>query len=150
MTPDDLPRILKLERRLFPIDAWSESMFRDELRAEGRHYIVAEAEESGGEVVGYAGLRTVPPQGDVQTIAVDEPQWGSGIGAALLTELLAEAARREVAEVFLDVRADNPRAQRLYRRFGFTEIGSRRSYYRDGVDAIVMSRRATEEERGDV
>jgi ribosomal-protein-alanine N-acetyltransferase len=41
--------------------------------------------------------------------------------------------------VVLEVRADNPRAQKLYRRFGFVQIGLRRGYYQPAnVDALVM------------
>jgi ribosomal protein S18 acetylase RimI-like enzyme len=46
--------------------------------------------------------------------------------------------------VFLEVRADNPRAQDLYRRHGFADVGIRRGYYQpSGVDAIVMRRALT-------
>ena len=68
-------------------------------------------------------------------------RWGEGIGGALLDGLLTEAARRGCTEVFLEVRVDNDRAQRLYRRRGFTEIGIRRGYYQpSGTDALVMRR----------
>jgi [ribosomal protein S18]-alanine N-acetyltransferase len=41
--------------------------------------------------------------------------------------------------VFLEVRADNPRAHGLYLRRGFEDLGIRRGYYQpSGVDAIVM------------
>ena len=41
--------------------------------------------------------------------------------------------------VFLEVRADNARAQQLYRRYGFVQIGIRRGYYQpSGTDALVM------------
>ena len=40
--------------------------------------------------------------------------------------------------MLLEVRADNPRAQQLYRRFGFEQIHVRPRYYRDGVDALIM------------
>ncbi|QVQ55040.1 ribosomal protein S18-alanine N-acetyltransferase [Spiractinospora alimapuensis] len=157
MHADDLPRVLDLERRLFPADSWSTSMFRDELRADGRYYQVAEIvdpEPDQPAVIGYAGLRYVPPEGDVQTIAVHERWWGSGVGTALLTALLTEAERLAVTDVFLDVRSDNPRAQRLYQWFGFTEIGVRRGYYRDGVDSVVMRRQqasvgAVDNDRGE-
>ncbi len=56
----------------------------------------------------------------------------------MLAELLAEARRRGARDVLLEVRADNPRAQALYRRFGFAQIHTRRRYYRDGVDALIM------------
>ncbi len=73
------------------------------------------------------------------TLAVAEQRWGQGLGAALLDALLSEAARRGCGEVFLEVRVDNARAQRLYQRRGFTEIGIRRGYYQpSGTDALVM------------
>jgi ribosomal-protein-alanine N-acetyltransferase len=152
MAAADLTAVAGLERELFPEDAWSWEMFASEIsgRAYGRYYLVA---EEAGRVVGYAGLLAQPPgvprrngpqpagQADVLTMAVATSHWGQGIGSALLTALLDEAARRACTEVFLEVRADNPRAQQLYRRHGFTEAGLRRGYYQpSGVDAIVMRR----------
>jgi ribosomal-protein-alanine N-acetyltransferase len=76
---------------------------------------------------------------DVLTIAVAGDCWGQGIGSALLEALIGAARRRRCAEVFLEVREDNPRARGLYRRRGFVEIGVRRGYYQPAnVDAIVM------------
>src|SRR5580704_15850431 len=75
------------------------------------------------------------------TMAVTPSRWGQGIGSALLRALLSEAASRGCAEVFLEVRVDNPRAQRLYRRHGFADAGLRRGYYQpSGTDALVMRR----------
>jgi ribosomal-protein-alanine N-acetyltransferase len=88
--------------------------------------------------VGYAGLMCIEPIADVQTIAVVPEQEGRGIGSALLTRLIDEARRRRAADVLLEVREDNPRAQQLYVRFGFEQIHVRRKYYRDGVDALIM------------
>jgi [ribosomal protein S18]-alanine N-acetyltransferase len=150
MTTADLPAVLALEHELFPEDAWTEQMFASELdgRAPGRFYLVA---EDDGQIVGYAGLlapepdrskhRREPAQADVLTMAVTTAHWGEGVGSALLTALVAEAVQRGCLEVFLEVRADNPRAQELYHRHGFTEFGLRRGYYQpSGMDAIVMRR----------
>ena len=138
----DIPSVLDLERELFPDDAWSEGMFWSEL-ADARHpratrwYTVAE--EPDRRVAGYAGLMAVAGEGDVQTIAVAERHWGSGLGARLLTRLVAQAVRADCAGMLLEVRVDNDRAQRLYRRFGFEPIGVRRKYYQpSGTDALVM------------
>lgn len=136
MTPADIPAVHVLECRLFPVDAWPLQMFFDELaQTETRRYLVA---ESAGEIVGYAGLMCIEPIADVQTIAVVPEQEGRGIGSALLTELIRESRLRHAADVLLEVRADNPRAQQLYRRFGFEQIHVRPRYYRDGVDALIM------------
>jgi ribosomal-protein-alanine N-acetyltransferase len=142
MTGDDLPAVLVLERTLFPEDSWTEEMLRGELadQPRTRHYVVAE--EPGGALVGYAGLAAAGGQADVQTIGVLPDRQGTGLGAALLTELLDEAGRRGSEEIFLEVRADNDRARRLYERFGFERVGVRKRYYQpSGVDAIVMRRK---------
>jgi ribosomal-protein-alanine N-acetyltransferase len=162
MTLADLPAVTALEDALFPEDAWSREMFASELASgpAGRYYLVA---EDAGGLVGYAGLLAPPRdadgagdaggahgagagaggggEADVLTMAVAEAHWGRGIGTALLTALVSEAAERGCAEVFLEVRADNPRAQRLYRKHGFGAVGLRRGYYQpSGTDAIVMRR----------
>ncbi|MFI7698436.1 ribosomal protein S18-alanine N-acetyltransferase [Nonomuraea sp. NPDC049480] len=140
MTEADLPAVMAIERATFPLDAWSEGMMRGELAdmPRSRHYVVALLDD---EIVAYAGLAVAADQADVQTIAVLEKHQGTGIGSAMLTELLAEAGRRGAREIFLEVRADNPRAQAVYRHFGFEEIGTRRRYYDDGTDAIMMRRK---------
>jgi [ribosomal protein S18]-alanine N-acetyltransferase len=140
MTPADLTAVLKLERELFGEEAWSRPMLRGELAQQprSRYYLVAEDNEV---IVGYAGLLAAGSQGEVLTLAVAGRRWGQGTGSALLEALLAEAARRGCTEVFLEVRTDNVRAQLLYRRYGFVQIGIRRGYYQpSGTDALVMRR----------
>ena len=144
MTVDDVIAVSVLEQRLFPVDAWPLQMFYDELsQPETRRYFVAESEEG---IVGYAGLMCIEPIADVQTIAVVPGYEGRGIGSTLLTGLIDEARRRNAADVLLEVRADNPRAQRLYLRFGFEQIHVRPRYYRDGVDALIMRLQLTGDE----
>ncbi|MGW1614202.1 ribosomal protein S18-alanine N-acetyltransferase [Streptomyces sp. NPDC002285] len=137
----DIDAVLGLEKELFPEDAWSRGMFWSELahsRGPGatRRYVVA---ENGGRLVGYAGLASAGELADVQTIAVARDHWGTGLGGRLLTELLRAATDFECAEVMLECRVDNVRAQKLYERYGFEAIGFRRGYYQPGnVDALVM------------
>jgi len=143
MTMADLDEILELELAVFGAEAWTRQMLAAELEQQpaSRYYLVA---EDDGRIAGYAGLLGAGWQGDVLTLAVTTDRWGRGIGSALLEALLAEAARRGCTEVFLEVRTDNSRAQELYRRHEFTEIGIRRGYYQpSGADALVMRRSLT-------
>jgi ribosomal-protein-alanine N-acetyltransferase len=143
MTSADLDTVLSLELTLFGEEAWSRQMLAGELgqQPQSRLYLVAEGDK---QIVGYAGLLAAGGQADVLTIAVDTAHWGHGVGSALLRQLLAEATKRGCTEVFLEVRADNARAQRLYHWWGFAEIGIRRGYYQpSGTDAIVMRRPLT-------
>ena len=93
MTEADLPGVLILEDDLFGEEAWSGEMLAGELAQQpaSRHYLVA---DDDGVIAGYGGLLAAGTQADVLTLAVARDRWGQGIGAALLTALLAEAARR--------------------------------------------------------
>jgi ribosomal-protein-alanine acetyltransferase len=138
-TASDLEAIDALEQATFPSDAWSRELLAAELAGEHTHYLVAVDETDA--VLGYAGLLAPrgSGQGDIQTIAVVASARRRGIGAALLDALLAEARARDAAEVFLEVRADNPGAEALYATRGFERIAIRPAYYQpDGVDAVVM------------
>lgn len=141
MGRDDVHAVAAMEEALFGTEAWSPELLTTEVTTDpaSRYYIVA---DDDGVIAGYGGLLAQPGgQADVLTLAVAEHRWGEGIGAALLDGLLAEAGRRGCTEIFLEVRVDNDRAQRLYRRRGFTEIGIRRAYYQpSGTDALVMRR----------
>ncbi len=134
----DLPEIMKLETASFANDAWPEETFRSELGANHTFYILA---LEGDELVGYAGLSKLPgsDQADIQTIAVREDKRGLGIGRLLMNSLTQQATDLDAKEIFLEVRADNSIAQKLYKLFGFKQIGTRKKYYQpDGVDAFIM------------
>jgi [ribosomal protein S18]-alanine N-acetyltransferase len=158
-TPADLDAIMALETSIFTTDAWSPATMSAELVGEHGYYLVAhrvdatdandstdatdapDAADAPDTIEGYAGL--LAPRGaeqaDIQTIAVAETARRHRIGRTLVAALVKEASARGAREVFLEVRADNPGAQALYREFGFEQIGVRQHYYQpDDVAAIVM------------
>lgn len=138
----DVEVILPLERELFGPTAWSAEAFWSELAQPSRWYVVAEVDDGqggGAQVAGYAGLMVSGVDADVQTVAVAPAGQGRGLGARLLTALVDEALARGASSLLLEVRADNPAAIGLYRRFGFDRIAVRRRYYQPGdVDALIM------------
>lgn len=143
-TLDDLDGIMRLETSTFASDAWSRGTMRAELDSRHGYYLVADEREPGHpdvELAGYAGLLAPlgSGQADIQTIAVAPEARRHGLGRALMVAMLAEARRRAVTEVFLEVRADNPNAEALYLSLGFEQIAARPKYYQpDGVDAHIM------------
>lgn len=126
-----------IEAGLFPDDAWSVEQFWQELAQPTRYYLVA---RDDGDVVGYAGSFVMPPDADVQTVAVRADRQGRGLAARLLEDLVAEARVSGATHMLLEVRADNVPALALYERFGFARISSRPRYYPDGTDAVIMRR----------
>ncbi|MCC9069266.1 ribosomal protein S18-alanine N-acetyltransferase [Arthrobacter cryoconiti] len=141
MTDADVDAVTVMDQQLFSIDCWPRSMFVAELREPAtRRYIIAEVRDGFGETktAGYAGLMCLPPTGDIQTIGVLPEFEGRGIARAMLDELIAEAVRRGAMDIMLEVSSTNPRAQELYRRYGFEHIHTRPRYYRDGSDGLIM------------
>lgn len=140
-TLDDLDAIMALETATFENDAWSRASMRSEIANPSARYLVAEPVEPPREVVAYAGVLAPrrSEQADIQTIAVAPAARRTGLGRTLMNALITEARGRGAREIFLEVRADNPDAQRLYDSLGFEALAVRPGYYQpDNVDAIVM------------
>jgi ribosomal-protein-alanine N-acetyltransferase len=132
----DLEEVLAIEVQAFGASAWPAESFWGELARPDRVYLAAEDDHD--RVCGYAGLWTLPPDADVQTIAVSGRVRGQGVGRALLRALIDEAGAQGCRNVHLEVRADNTAATALYERFGFAVVRRRERYYPDFSDALVM------------
>ena len=65
------------------------------------------------------------------------PWRGQGIMKKLLKELIET---HQNLEIWLEVHVGNHRARALYESLSFLQMGRRPSYYRDGGDALVLSR----------
>lgn len=64
------------------------------------------------------------------TLTVLRDYWGWGIGTRLM-DMMLDFCRKSGAElVFLECRADNERAIRLYKKFGFEISGELRRYFK--------------------
>jgi len=133
LAEEDLPSILRIEDATYPTP-WTEGIFRDELAAPGRIYLVAEAAD---EVVGYSGLMLVLPEAHVTSVTVDPRRRGSRIGTRLMLSVCQEALAAGAKSLTLEVRVSNRNAQALYQRFGMAPVGVRKRYYKD-EDALVM------------
>jgi [ribosomal protein S18]-alanine N-acetyltransferase len=133
----DLERVLQIELESYTMP-WSGATFRSLLRRRDADLIVAECE---GDLAGYAVSWYVVDQAELGNVAVAEPWRNRGIGSDLVAAMLELAERRNVREIFLEVRPSNPTAQRLYHRFGFRQVGRRTNYYSlPSEDALVMRR----------
>ena len=132
----DLPGVVRIERASFPLP-WSEWALRAELNDARRHlYLVAIA---GSEVIGFTGGQWFLDTCHVSTLAVAEAYRQQGIGEALLLTMLLHLADTGITQVYLEYRASNRAAARLYEKVGFRRLRIRVGYYRDSnEDAFEM------------
>lgn len=132
-TAADLDALAALAARAFPEDAWSRAMLAEELDRPGGVVLVGEGADG---LVGFAIGLLVLDQLEVLQIAVDPAARRAGHGRALLAALERRARWQAVA--WLEVRTGNEAAIALYTGAGWSPMGVRRRYYRDGADALVM------------
>jgi ribosomal-protein-alanine N-acetyltransferase len=134
---DDLPRIERIERQAMP-SPWSEAQVREEIGAVNGFALAAVCAET---VCGYAFFRTVLPESELLHLAV-APEWRRlHVATALLDRAMAGLADQGCTVCFLEVRASNAAALRLYARTGFRQTGIRKHYYSQPVeDALLLTR----------
>lgn len=137
---EDALLLAGFEQALFPEDAWTLAMIREELASPWSHYVLAyEDDAEGSEPIGYGGVKTVGDDADIMTIGVVESARGRGVGMRILAALTGEAKRRGARRVFLEVRESNEAARRLYESAGFVDLGRIRNYFRNpSEDAVLM------------
>lgn len=134
---EDTLALAWLERAAFP-DPWPPDLIGQELRHPNAVVLVA-CEE--GDPVGYASFHCVVDESELLRLAVFPEQRRRGIARLLLEHGFERLCELEIESCFLEVREDNHGAIALYRDFGFAYAGRRRAYYRDGTDALVLTRR---------
>ena len=141
MRREDLPAVLDIERRSFA-QPWSRAFFEKELATPFARLVVAVEEAvPRPQVIGYTCRWRVTDEVHLLNVAVHPERRGLGHGRALVAAVVAEAEAARSRVVYLEVRAGNVIARRLYRHLGFKDLGVRRGYYGPGQDAIVMELR---------
>jgi GNAT superfamily N-acetyltransferase len=83
MRPEDLPRVMEIERDLYPFP-WTEGNFRDSLQAGYSCWVCQVA----GHTVGYAVLMLVADEAHVLNIAIARAWQRRGLGSSLMRHLI--------------------------------------------------------------
>ena len=137
----DIPQVMAIERRTFPL-AWTSGIYRRELIANPwSHYLVLRSTTSDPLLLAYGGVWQMDRAGHISTIAAHPDFVGRKLGSYVLIHLLLRAYELDCTEATLEVRASNTVAQALYAHYGFEVVGRRRRYYSDNrEDALIMTR----------
>jgi ribosomal-protein-alanine N-acetyltransferase len=135
----DLDTLVAIESAAYPFP-WSRGNFIDSLNA---GYLARKRVDAGGQWLGYFIAMPGVQEVHLLNLTVAPPHQRRGHARAMLDELVRESRALGAQRLWLEVRTSNQRAQQLYRRYGFRDVGLRRGYYPAGTlareNAIVMS-----------
>lgn len=96
-----------------------------------------------GKVLGFILCRLVVDEAEIITIAVHPRYRGRKIGQKLLDAVFRHLYHERAKVLFLEVDESNSAALKLYKSFGFEEVGRRPAYYQTDKghsDALIMRR----------
>jgi ribosomal-protein-alanine N-acetyltransferase len=140
MTPSDIDRVMEIAESLKEAPSWPRAAFERALDPAAQPRRIALVAEAAGTVAGFAVASLLPPEAELETIAVASTAQRHGLARRLVAGLAAELGAAQITEVILEVRASNQPAQGLYRGLGFAETGRRARYYHDPVEDAVLMR----------
>lgn len=143
----DAVALAALDKRVNP-SPWSEKQFAEACAGErNRERILMVG--SGGQMQGFVVYSHVLDEASIHNIAVNPGLQRSGLGELLLSTALTRVHDAGACRCFLELRASNEAAHRLYRKLGFQSDGLRKGYYRAASgreDAVLMSLALCEQE----
>lgn len=135
LTPDDLQKLKPNLQADFD-EFWSYSILEQEVNNENTIYIVAKQDE---EIVGFAGLLVILDEATVMNIVTKKDKRHLGIGTLLLENLITISKNKNVKSITLEVNERNTSAIKLYEKFNFKTVGTRKKYYNNADTAILMT-----------
>ncbi|HEY9644649.1 MAG TPA: ribosomal protein S18-alanine N-acetyltransferase [Coleofasciculaceae cyanobacterium] len=141
LTIDLLPKAVALDQRCLG-GLWTLEGYQREIDSLNSDLWVLQPEGADEDIIGLGCLWAILEEAHITVLAIDPRYQRQGLGQVLLFSLLASAHQRGLEWATLEVRASNQAAVSLYRKFGFEEVGKRRSYYQDnGEDALILWRK---------
>lgn len=135
MREADLATIVEIENISFSTP-WSSYSFKKEIY---KPYSIPKVAVINNRIVGYICVERIIDEAHILNLAVHPDFRKMGIGSLLVSNILDELRTTGCRYVYLEVRASNVAAKKLYERFGFEVVGIRKHYYiRPEEDAYVM------------
>lgn len=124
MLPADLDAVVAVEREVF-LFPWTRGNFSDSLDSDYHCRVL----EQAGHIFGYGVMTIGADEAHLLTLSIAAGWQRQGWGEKLLQQFIQIAREHHAKTMFLDVRASNQAAARLYERIGFRHIARRKDYY---------------------
>ncbi len=141
MKKEDIDQVLAIEQASFSMP-WSRNLFLSEFHSPGvSTLLVSLANDTPPRMVtGYIIYWLVEDEMHLLNLAVAPVYRRQGIARQLVLDAIKRAYAKGARRAFLEVRASNTAAQKLYSNLGFTGTFIRRDYYDSPTeDAVIMT-----------
>ena len=135
MNIDDINEVIEGETKIFG-ESLGYDMLYTELKANPfSHYFVLEIDK---KVCGYIGTWIEEDHAEIINFYVLEEYQNMGFGSMMLEFVIKLVKMSKVPVLSLEVREHNTKAIELYEKYGFKYSHTRKQYYSNGEDALVL------------
>ena len=90
------------------------------------------------EIVGFASISIILDTAELNNIVIRKSCRGNGYSSILLKYSIDFANSKNCTKINLEVSAINNIAIKLYKKYGFKQVGMRHKYY-NGIDALLFT-----------
>ena len=125
-----------IAQRLFKFP-WSESQFADHLEHKNQNLGLFDLDKN---LVGFCLFLKQYDECEILDLGIDLSYQQKGNAQILLNSLFEICRKEDYTQISLEVDATNSVAIALYIKNDFAQVGYRKEYYRDGHDAILMTK----------
>ena len=135
MTFEDLGNLEKTLEKDFD-DFWNNETLKSEIESEVCKVYVL---KNGDLILGFASMSIVLDEAEIRNIVIKKRFRDEKLSLFLMTILIDSAIKSNCKKIHLEVNENNVIARRLYKKFGFDVVGSRKNYYNNG-NAVLMTK----------
>ncbi len=137
MQKSDVDNVINIEEKAYGEHHWSKESFLNELSNDLARYYAAF--DINGNLLGYAGCWQILEEVHITNIAVSPDFRRQKIGERLLRQIIDDCYKNKAKYITLEVRVSNNAAIKLYEKYGFKSLGTRKGYYQNNnEDALIM------------
>lgn len=135
MDLSDIPFVYEEEIKIFGKSLGEMTLYNEILYNKMSRYFIATVDKKR---VAYVGSWLTIPNAEILNLFVIENYRGLGLGKKLVDEVIKVCKIEKIEMLTLEVRVSNNYAIKMYERLGFKVGTTRKNYYENNEDALLM------------
>lgn len=136
MDLSDIPYVYQEEIKIFGKSLGEKTLYNEIIYNDMSKYFIALVD---GKRAGYVGSWLTIPNAEILNLFVSENYRGLGLGTSLMEHVIEVCNEHEIETLTLEVRPSNTYAVEMYQNLRFNIVTTRKNYYEDGEDALLMA-----------
>jgi len=135
MNLSDISFVYEEEMKIFGNSLGEQTLYKDIMYNDMSLYFIALVDQ---ERAGYVGSWLTIPNAEILNLFVSDKYRGLGLGTTLMTEVINFCINKEIEMLTLEVNINNKYAIKMYTDLGFYVSHTRKRYYNNKEDALLM------------